>query len=264
MPSQKLISWNVNGLRAVLKKGFLDFLEAEQADVVCLQETKISKDLVSGFSFEDYPHAYWSCAEKKGYSGTAILSKEEPISVTYGLGIEKHDKEGRVITAEFSNYYLVTVYTPNSQNHDENRRPRRLDYRTNEWDVDFLAYVKQLEASKPVVFCGDLNVAHTEIDLANPKTNRKNAGFTDEERARFDAIIEAGFIDTFRQQNPGTTERYSWWSYRAGARQRNIGWRIDYFCISESIASKVHKTDILDQIIGSDHCPILLELDRAL
>lgn len=260
MANLKLLSWNVNGLRAVLKKGFLDFLTEEQPDVLCLQEIKISDDLVGDFSFDGYPYVYWNCAQKKGYSGTAILSKTEPLSVRYGLGIEKHDQEGRVITAEFDDYFLVTVYTPNAQNHDENKRPRRLDYRTTEWDVDFLAYVKTLEAAKPVVFCGDLNVAHTEIDLANPKTNRKNAGFTDEERARFDAIVEAGFIDSFRQLYPDATERYSWWSYRAGARQRNIGWRIDYFCVSQAMKDRIAAADILDQVIGSDHCPVLLEL----
>jgi len=260
MGTHRLISWNVNGLRAAIKKGFNDFLTQSEADIICLQETKISDDLIDGFSFEGYPYCYWNCAEKKGYSGTAILSKVEPIKVTQGLGIEKHDKEGRVITAEFEDYILVTVYTPNSQNHDENKRPRRLDYRTQEWDVDFLKYVKELETKKPVIFCGDLNVAHTEIDLANPKTNRKNAGFTDEERSGFDAIIDAGFIDTFRHQNPDIKDRYSWWSYRAGARKRNIGWRIDYFCVSESMEHKIYNTDILDQIEGSDHCPVLLSL----
>jgi exodeoxyribonuclease-3 len=260
MANMKLLSWNVNGLRAVLKKGFLDFLADENPDVLCLQETKISSDLVAGFQFENYPYTYWNCAEKKGYSGTAILSKTEPLSVSYGLGIEKHDQEGRVITAEFADYFLVTVYTPNSQNHDENRRPRRLDYRTSEWDVDFLAHVKALEASKPVVFCGDLNVAHKEIDLANPKTNRRNAGFTDEERARFDAMLAAGFIDSFRHCYPDTIERYSWWSYRAAARQRNIGWRIDYFCVSPKLASHIARADILDQVTGSDHCPVQLSI----
>jgi exodeoxyribonuclease-3 len=260
MSPTHLISWNVNGLRAVLKKGFEDFLEAKQPEVLCLQETKISDDLVAGFSFPDYPHVYWNCAEKKGYSGTAILSRVKPISVAYGIGMEKHDTEGRVITAEFEDYFLVTVYTPNSQNHDENKRPRRLDYRTGEWDVDFLNYVKTLEAQKPVVFCGDLNVAHREIDLANPKTNRKNAGFTDEERGRFDAILDAGFVDSFRQLYPDATERYSWWSYRAGARARNIGWRIDYFCVSESLRANIQEADILPEIAGSDHCPVILKL----
>ncbi len=256
-----LLSWNVNGLRAVLKKGFDDFLATEQPDVLCLQETKISDDLVEQFAFAGYPYLYWNCAEKKGYSGTAIISQTEPLSVSYGLGIEKHDKEGRVITAEFEDYFLVTVYTPNSQNHDENKRPRRLDYRTQEWDIDFLAYVKGLEATKPVVFCGDLNVAHTEIDLANPKTNRKNAGFTDEERGRFDAIVDAGFIDSFRHLYPDTTARYSWWSYRAAARKRNIGWRIDYYCVSESLKASIQEATILDQVEGSDHCPVGLTLN---
>jgi len=260
MSPNRLISWNVNGLRAVLKKGFEDFLGSCEADVVCLQETKISEDLTSGFQFDSHPHVYWNCAEKKGYSGTAILSKVEPISVKNGIGIQKHDTEGRVITAEFENYYLVTVYTPNSQNHDENKRPRRLDYRTLEWDVDFLNYVKELEKKKPVVFCGDLNVAHKEIDLANPRTNRKNAGFTDEERAGFDNILEAGYIDSFRHQYPDKTEAYTWWSYRATARERNIGWRIDYFCVSQSLASKIEEVEILSDEFGSDHCPTLLEL----
>ncbi len=260
MSPKNLISWNVNGLRAALKKGFESFLEDRGPDVICLQETKISDDLVSGFTFPDYPYTYWNCAEKKGYSGTAILSRIEPISVAYGIGIGKHDTEGRVITAEFEDYYLVTVYTPNSQNHDENKRPRRLDYRTGEWDVDFLNYVKALEADKPVVFCGDLNVAHREIDLANPKTNRKNAGFTDEERARFDSILEAGFVDSFRHLYPDATDRYSWWSYRAGARKRNIGWRIDYFCVSGNLYAKIKEADILPEIEGSDHCPVTLEL----
>ncbi|MDA9317479.1 exodeoxyribonuclease III [Puniceicoccaceae bacterium] len=260
MGSCKLISWNVNGLRAAIKKGFRDFLEVSQADVICLQETKISDDLVTEFNFAGYPHTYWHCAEKKGYSGTAVISKEAPLSVSYGLGIEKHDKEGRVITAEFEDYYLVTVYTPNAQNHDENKRPRRLDYRTLEWDVDFLAYAKELEVKKPVVFCGDLNVAHAEIDLANPKKNRKNAGFTDEERGRFDAILEAGFIDTFRHLHPEAKDRYSWWSYRAAARKKNIGWRIDYFCASQSLQDKISNADILDQVEGSDHCPVILEI----
>lgn len=257
-----LISWNVNGLRAVIKKGFKTYLDSCGADVICLQETKISSDLVEGFSFENYPYTYWNCAEKKGYSSTAILSKVEPISVKNGLGIQKHDYEGRVITAEFEDYFLVTVYTPNAQNHDENKRPRRLDYRTQEWDVDFLAYVKELEKTKPVVFCGDLNVAHAEIDLTNPKTNRKNAGFTDEERAGFDKILEAGFIDSFRHQHPDKTDAYSWWSYRAAARERNIGWRIDYFCVSEVLKDAIQSTAIHPEVYGSDHCPISLQLSH--
>ena len=255
-----LISWNVNGLRAVLKKGFDAFIKEHSPDVLCLQETKISNDLIADFSFDGYPFVYWNCAEKKGYSGTAILCKSQPISVQYGMGISKHDTEGRVITAEFNDYYLVTVYTPNSQNHDANKRPRRIDYRTLEWDVDFLSYLKKLEVHKAVIFCGDLNVAHTEIDLANPKTNRKNAGFTDEERAGFDALLEAGFIDTFRHLSPQSTDQYSWWSYRAAARQRNIGWRIDYFCTSEVLRERIKKADILDQVLGSDHCPVRLKI----
>lgn len=260
MTPLKLLSWNVNGLRAVLKKGFDDFLAAEDPDVLCLQETKISDDLTAGFAFAGYPYVYWNCAAKKGYSGTAILSKTEPLSVRYGIDIEKHDNEGRVITAEFESFFLVTVYTPNAQNHDENKRPRRLDYRTQEWDVDFLAYVKQLESSKPVIFCGDLNVAHTEIDLANPKTNRKNAGFTDEERARFDAIVDAGFVDTYRALYPDTLGAYSWWSYRAAARSRNIGWRIDYFCVSNDLRDQIQDATILQSALGSDHCPVGLQL----
>lgn len=256
--AKKFISWNVNGLRAVLKKGFEDFLAYEQPDVLCLQETKISNDIVSQFKFADYSYVYWNCAQKKGYSGTAILSKEEPLSVHYGLGIKKHDLEGRVLTADFADYFVVTVYTPNAQGHDENKRPKRLDYRTKEWDVDFLAYVKSLEIRKPVVFCGDLNVAHQEIDLSNPKQNRKNAGFTDEERARFDAILEAGFVDSFRLLNPNATECYTWWSYRSNARARNIGWRLDYFCISSSLTEKVEDALILQDVQGSDHCPVAL------
>lgn len=260
MTLQKLISWNVNGLRAVLKKGFELFLEQEQPDVLCLQETKVSTDITAQFSFADYPYNYWNCAERKGYSGVAILSKVEPLSIQYGLGIEKHDKEGRVITAEFANYFIVTVYTPNSQGHDENKRPKRLDYRTREWDVDFLSYVKSLETKKPVIFCGDLNVAHREIDLSNPKQNRNNAGFTDEERARFDAILDAGFVDSFRLFHPNATERYSWWSYRSNARARNVGWRLDYFCVSQSLSKQIKDALILDQVQGSDHCPVALSI----
>ncbi|MEC8190628.1 MAG: exodeoxyribonuclease III [Verrucomicrobiota bacterium] len=255
-----LISWNINGLRAVLKKGFDAFIKEHSPDVLCLQETKISNDLIADFTFDGYPFVYWNCAEKKGYSGTAILCKSKPISVQYGMGVSKHDTEGRIITAEFNDYYLVTVYTPNSQNHDANKRPRRIDYRTLEWDVDFLSYLKRLELHKAVVFCGDLNVAHTEIDLANPKTNRKNAGFTDEERAGFDALLEAGFIDTFRHLSPQATDQYSWWSYRAAARQRNIGWRIDYFCTYEILRERIKKAEILDQVLGSDHCPVRLKI----
>ncbi|MEO0510312.1 MAG: exodeoxyribonuclease III [Verrucomicrobiota bacterium] len=260
MSRTTLISWNVNGLRAVLKKGFNDFLAGCGADVVCLQETKISSDLTGDFQFEDFPYLYWNCAEKKGYSGTAILSRVEPISVKNGINIEKHDKEGRVITAEFPNYYLVNVYTPNSQNHDETKKPRRLTYRTEEWDVDFLDYVMRLDQVKPVIFCGDINVAHKEIDLANPGTNRKNAGFTDEERSRFDTILESGFVDCFRYFYPDKSGCYTWWSYRAGARKRNVGWRIDYFCISERLKDKAKEINLLSEVTGSDHCPVSLVL----
>lgn len=257
---KSIISWNVNGLRAVIKKGFEAFLETQSPDVICLQETKISDDLTSGFSFDAYPYLQWNCAEKKGYSSTAILSKIKPMSVIKGIGIEKHDHEGRVITAEFPDYYLVTVYTPNAQNHDDTGRPKRLDYRTQEWDVDFLNFVVNLEKTKPVIFCGDLNVAHREIDLANPKTNKRNAGFTDEERERFQAILDAGFIDTYRHLNPKKDDAYTWWSYRANARARNIGWRIDYFCTSASLTEKIDSADILYTALGSDHCPITLKL----
>ena len=263
MSPTKLISWNVNGLRAAMKKGFTEFLEATRPDVLCLQETKISPDLTASFNFDGYPYVYWNCAEKKGYSGTALISKVAPLSVTYGLGMDKHDREGRVITAEFADFFLVTVYTPNAQNHDENKRPRRLDYRTLEWEADFLSYIKNLRTIKPVIFCGDLNVAHREIDLANPKANRKNAGFTDEERACFDAILEADFIDSFRHLHPDATGRYSWWTYRAGARQRNIGWRIDYICVDTALAERIAEADILHHVEGSDHCPVLLRLVDA-
>ena len=222
MSKHTLISWNVNGIRAVLKKNFKQFLEQYQPDVLCLQETKISNDLVDQFHFDHYPYTYWNCAVKKGYSGTAILSKRAALSVQYGIGIQKHDQEGRVITAEFEQYYLVTVYTPNSQNHDANKRPRRLDYRTLEWDVDFRHYVQRLQARKPVVICGDLNVAHQEIDLANPSTNRRNAGFTDEERAAFTDLLAAGFIDSFRYFYPKASHKYSWWSLIALPPEKEI------------------------------------------
>ena len=258
--AKSILSWNVNGIRAVLKKGFEAFLAETNHDIVCLQETKISEDLVHGFQFENYPHLIWNCAEKKGYSGTAIFSKQAPLSVKKGIGIEKHDKEGRVISAEFENFYLVTVYTPNAQGHDENRRPKRLDYRTKEWDVDFLNFILELEKSKPVIFCGDLNVAHREIDLANPSSNRKNAGFTDEERQGFQSILDAGYLDIFRELHPDTTDAYTWWSYRANARANNVGWRIDYFCVSEKLRAQVASTENLTSVLGSDHCPITLSL----
>jgi exodeoxyribonuclease-3 len=263
MSEHKLISWNVNGLRAVLKKNFYEFIDQHQPDVLCLQETKISNDLVDQFHFDHYPYSYWNCAQKKGYSGTAILSKQAALSIHYGIGIEKHDQEGRVITAEFEHYYLVTVYTPNSQNHDENKRPRRLEYRTREWDIDFRNYVIKRNAHKPVIICGDLNVAHQEIDLANPSTNRKNAGFTDEERATFTDLLAAGFTDSFRFFYPEAQQQYSWWSYRAAARKRNIGWRIDYFCCSHALLPRLKSAAILNQVLGSDHCPVQLELSSA-
>ncbi|MBO5057461.1 MAG: exodeoxyribonuclease III [Lachnospiraceae bacterium] len=245
---KKLISWNVNGLRACMGKGFLDFLKEEDADIFCIQESKLQDGQIS-LDLPGY-HQYWNYAEKKGYSGTAVFTKEEPLSVAYGLGIEKHDHEGRVITLEFENYYMVTVYTPNSQ--DE---LKRLSYRM-EWEDDFLAYLKNLEKSKPVIFCGDLNVAHKEIDLKNPKTNRKNAGFTDEERDKFTALINAGFIDTFRCFYPDLEGIYSWWSYRFHAREKNAGWRIDYFLVSESLKDSLSDALIYKDVLGSDHCPV--------
>jgi len=249
----KFISWNVNGIRAAIKKGAMDFFDSCGADFICLQETKATAEIVKDFNWGVGKTVIAHEAVKKGYSGTAIIATHAPESVAYGIGIEQHDQEGRVITAEYADFYLVTVYTPNSQN-----ELKRLDYR-QEWDRDFLAYVKGLEKKKPVLFCGDLNVAHTEDDLANPKTNRKNAGFTDEERADFDAILEAGFVDTFREFTQGKGH-YSWWSYRAGARARNVGWRIDYFMISESLRPRLKAASILPDILGSDHCPVEMTL----
>ena len=249
----KFISWNVNGIRAVLKKGFLEFLDEHNPDIICLQETKAHKEQVD-INLDNYPFNYWNSAVKKGYSGTAIFSKKEPINAVYDIGIESHDQEGRVITAEFENYYLVTVYTPNSK-----RELLRLDYR-QEWDADFLKFVKELEQKKPVIFCGDLNVAHKENDLKNPKTNHRNPGFTDEERSSFDNIVSAGFIDTFREFN---TEggHYTWWSYMFQARQKDIGWRIDYFCISKALKSQLKDSYILKNVLGSDHAPVVLEFN---
>ncbi|MGI9244168.1 MAG: exodeoxyribonuclease III [Verrucomicrobiales bacterium] len=250
----KLISWNVNGVRAALGKGLADFFVAEAPDILCLQETKAHPEQVDmGWLDEGY-HQFWNSAEKKGYSGTAIFSKYEPISESYGFGQKKHDSEGRVITLEFPDYYVVTVYTPNAQN-----ELRRLDYRM-EWDRAFLRHLRKLEKHKPVVFCGDLNVAHKEIDLARPKQNRKNAGFSDEERAGFDKLVKAGFVDTFREFDDGP-ENYTWWSYRAGARGKNIGWRIDYWCVSQALRDQVRGAGILADVMGSDHCPVVLELD---
>lgn len=252
----KLISWNVNGLRAVLKKNFIEFFEAEMPDILCLQETKANPDQVE----VDLPgyQAFWNSAVKRGYSGTAIFTRFAPQAASIGIGIDKHDQEGRVVTLEFSTFFLVNVYTPNSQDD-----LRRLAYRTEEWDVEFLAYVKKLELTKPVVFCGDLNVAHTEIDLANPKTNTKSAGFTPEERRGFNAIVDAGFIDTFRHFNK-EPKNYTWWSYRTAARERNAGWRIDYFCISPSLLPHLKSASILPHVYGSDHCPVAIELSGLL
>lgn len=252
----RIISWNVNGIRAVIKKNFAEFVSEHQPDVLCLQETKARAEQVDlPLELAGYRN-YWNPAEKPGYSGTAIFTRREPLNVTHGIGMREHDSEGRVITAEFEDFHLVTVYTPNSQN-----ELRRLPYR-QQWDADFLAYCKTLESSKPVIFCGDLNVAHREIDLARPKQNRNTAGFSDEERANFDAILEAGFIDTFRHFHPDKTDIYSWWSYRAGARGKNIGWRIDYFCVSEPLIAQVQSAGILTDVMGSDHCPVVLELSQ--
>lgn len=248
----KLISWNVNGLRACMNKGFEDFLRAADADMFCLQETKMQREQAD-FVFDGYEE-YWNSAEKKGYSGTAIFSKQAPLNVTYGIGVEEHDKEGRVITAEYEKFYLVTVYTPNSQ-----RELARLDYRMV-WEDVFRAYLLELDAKKPVIVCGDLNVAAEEIDLKNPKTNRKNAGFTDEERAKFRELKAAGFVDTFRHLHPEEI-KYSWWSYMFKAREKNAGWRIDYFVVSERIADKVQAAEIHNEIFGSDHCPVSIEID---
>ena len=246
----KLISLNVNGIRACAGKGFLDFFRQADADVFCLQETKLQ----AGQLELDLPgyYQYWNYAEKKGYSGTALFTRQEPLSVTYGIGIPDHDREGRVITAEFPDYYVVTCYTPNSQN-----ELARLDYRM-EWEDAWLGYLKGLEERKPVIFCGDLNVAHQEIDLKNPKTNRKNAGFTDQEREKFTRLLEAGFVDTYRYFYPQQEGVYSWWSYRFKAREKNAGWRIDYFCVSETLKSRLESAAIHTEILGSDHCPVEL------
>ena len=248
----KLISWNVNGLRACVNKGFLDFFKEIDADIFCIQESKLQEGQIT-LDLDGY-HQYWNYAEKKGYSGTAVFTREEPLSVSYGIGMEEHDREGRVITLEYPEFYLVTVYTPNSQN-----ELARLPYRM-QWEEDFLAYLKKLEETKPVIFCGDLNVAHKEIDLKNPKTNRKNAGFTDEEREKFSQLLAAGFIDTFRYFYPEQEGIYSWWSYRFKAREKNAGWRIDYFCVSECLKEKLQDAKIHTEIMGSDHCPVELDI----
>lgn len=249
----KLISWNVNGLRAAVKKGFLEYFEEVDADIFCLQETKLQEGQIE-LDLKAYKD-YWNYAVKKGYSGTAIFTKVEPLSVQYGLGIPEHDTEGRVITLEFEAFFMVTVYTPNSQ-----AELKRLDYRMTFEDA-ILEYIKNLDKTKPVVICGDLNVAHEEIDLKNPKTNRKNAGFSDEERAKFSAFLDAGFIDSFRYFYPDLTDAYSWWSYRMNARARNTGWRIDYFVVSKRLKDKLVDAKIHAEVLGSDHCPVELELN---
>lgn len=259
-----LISWNVNGIRACLKKGFSDFFEEQNADIFCLQETKmqvdnenLSKDVSEILNlpiFNNY-FCYWNSAEKKGYSGTAIFSRQKPISVNYGIGIEEHDKEGRVITLEFDNFYMVDIYTPNSK-----RELERLDYR-QVWEDAIRNYLLGLDKQKPVIMCGDLNVAHKEIDLKNPKTNTGNAGFTPQERNKMTELLDAGFIDTFRYLYPTKTDCYSWWSYMRQAREKNVGWRIDYFIVSDKIKSKINDAYIYSDILGSDHCPVGLDVD---
>lgn len=248
----KLISWNVNGLRAIMGKNFMEFFEAADADIFCLQETKLQAGQIE----MDLPgyHQYWNYAEKKGYSGTAIFTKKEPIAVRYGIDIEEHDKEGRVITLEFTDFYMVDVYTPNSQN-----ELARLDYRMT-WEDAFRDYLCELRKTKPVIVTGDMNVAHEEIDLKNPKSNRRNAGFTDEERGKMTALLKSGFIDTFRYFYPDLTEVYSWWSYRFKARERNSGWRIDYFLVSEELKDRLEDAKIHTEVTGSDHCPVELDL----
>jgi len=248
----RMISWNVNGLRACMNKGFMDFFSNQDFDLLSLQEIKMNREQ-GDFNFGEY-HQFWNSAEKKGYSGTAVFAKKEPLAVTYGMGIPQHDTEGRIITLEYETFYYVTVYTPNAQ-----RGLLRLDYRMA-WEDDFRAYVCGLAAQKGVVICGDLNVAHQEIDLKNPKSNTKNAGFTPQEREKMTTLLEAGFIDTFRYKYPDKLDAYTWWSYMSQARSRNIGWRIDYFLVSESLKNSIAEVDIYDQIMGSDHCPVVLEL----
>lgn len=249
----KLISWNVNGLRACMNKGFEDFFKKADADIFCIQETKLQEGQID-FAPDGY-YAFWNYAEKKGYSGTAVFTKKKPLNVNYGMGIDEHDHEGRLITLEFDNFYFLTVYVPNSQ-----RELARLDYRMK-WEDDFFSYIKALDQKKPVVFCGDLNVAHEEIDLKNPKTNHNNAGFSDAERAKMTNILQNGFTDTFRYFYPDREGIYSWWSYMFKAREKNAGWRIDYFITSARLNSKLKNADILTDIYGSDHCPVLLEAD---
>ena len=253
----KLVSWNVNGLRAVINKGFEKFFKEINADIFCIQETKMQEEQIDESIkqiFKEY-NSYWNSAEKKGYSGTAIFTKKKPNKVTYGIGIEEHDKEGRVITLEFDNFYLVDCYTPNSK-----RELERLEYRMI-WEDEFRKYLIELNKTKPVVICGDLNVAHKEIDLKNPKTNRRNAGFTDEEREKMTELLDSGFVDTFRYLYPEKTDMYTWWSYMFKAREKNAGWRIDYFIVSESIKDKIKESYIYSNIMGSDHCPVGVDLN---
>lgn len=249
----KFISWNVNGLRACMNKGFMDFFSAADADIFCLQETKLQQGQID-FAPEEY-YSYWNYAEKKGYSGTAIFTKKKPLSVKYGMGIEEHDKEGRLITLEFEEFYFANVYVPNSK-----RELLRLDYRMV-WEDDFREYIKSLDKRKPVIYCGDLNVAHKEIDLKNPKTNHHNAGFTDEEREKMTAMLNSGFTDTFRYFYPDAKEIYSWWSYMFKSREKNAGWRIDYFISSKSLNDKLTDAKIHTNILGSDHCPVELDIE---
>ncbi len=251
----KLISWNVNGLRACIKKGFLDFCREADGDVLCLQETKLQEGQVDLTGELPGYRTYWNYADKKGYSGTAVFSKTEPLAVTYGFGEDIHRREGRVITAEYPDFYLVCCYTPNAQ-----RGLTRIDYRM-EWEDDFRAYLCELDRTKPVVLCGDLNVAHEEIDLKNPGPNRGNAGFSDQEREKMTALLGSGFVDTFRLLHPEETGAYSWWSYQFHARENNAGWRIDYFIVSQRLAERVKRAEILAQVMGSDHCPVLLEIE---
>lgn len=252
----KLISWNVNGLRAAVQKGFKEFFQEVNSDIFCIQETKMQQeqiDIELNSIFQNY-HCYWNSAIKKGYSGTAIFTKQKPIKVTYGIGIEQHDQEGRIITLEFENFYMVNCYTPNSK-----RELKRLTYRMI-WEDEIRNYLSKLDKIKPVIYCGDLNVAHEEIDLKNPKTNRHNAGFTDEERNKMTELLNAGFVDTFRTLYPDKENQYSWWSYMGRAREKNVGWRIDYFIISKDIQNKIKEAKIYPEIMGSDHCPVGLEI----
>ena len=253
MNDLKLISWNVNGIRACLNKGFGDFFKTVNADIFCIQETKCQKEQVENLEYDGYT-SYWNSAEKKGYSGTAVFTKIKPKTVTKGSGIEEHDKEGRVITLEFEDFYLVNVYTPNSK-----RELERLDYRQI-WEDEMRKYLLKLDKKKPVIMCGDLNVAHKEIDLKNPKTNRRNAGFTDEEREKMTELLNSGFVDSFRYLYPDKTDKYTWWSYMFKAREKNAGWRIDYFIVSDNIKDKIKESYIFSEIMGSDHCPVGLEI----